>query len=385
MRALLVGGFEFSGHDAISEALYEAGKKLNIDITDLRWKDIVPGLEDHPVFHVHRIAAGQGASELAAIMDESSLWDSLATDLAKYLDIEEYDPIISVHPWSTYILAQKIKGKRWSKKLIDVNVDFARFPIFTSPEITGYFGAGPIKPLQARYRRRCHRVGVPVRNQFLQTKQDTRTDSLIVSGGSDGFSAAQLSRVIPKVVKAVHPEAIILLAPTKTSNEFWKKYVRRSGLSCDIVVGLRDISQLLRRSKWILTKASGPGLAEAFVAGCEIFLADSGVFWEAEAREYLALCGAAIPVGVEDSDEDIQKRLLEGAPNRDLFSSQCASAAVDIWELVLEGLPQQTVNSNEIEAVNQIRSRLSHNKLNKILSQTSQVLESLLDDWIDSR
>ena len=334
---------------------------------------------------MHRVGAAFGAPELSTLMDNHELWQALVKDLIDKIDLIDNDVVISVHPWSTLIAAEKLRQLGSKSFLIDYSIDFARFPVVIDNRINAYIGGGEIAPFPIRIRDRCHRFGVPVPKKFV-TKGYKRPDRLIVSGGTDGFSSLRLAEVLPNVVNALNPCEIDLLSPTPSTRDVWQKTTSKLALSnYKIIDHETDISMILKDSKWYLTKASGPGVSEGLVAGCELLLVRSGVFWEDDARDALVGNHVAFPINPGLSNDKLSLNIQEWTSNRGSLALECVLAASSTWKFIEDGVTNLMTESLDNLAVSDLLAKLSNFELTyNYLPQTTKVLRALLEDWLVS-
>lgn len=383
MRTMVVSGFEPSGHDAVATALWEEGASRGHDVVVHNWGSIFPEVARHPLFNLPRICTMHGVPELAVLLDEKQLWNAIVTDFVDHINLTGFDVIICVHLWSTMIVAEKLKSADLDSKLIDVSGEFSRFPVVINDRVDAYVGGGSVAPLPPKIRGRCHSLGVPVRQGFISHGKEARKEHLVVSSGTDGWSSNQLAKVLPKVVRALNPRRVLLLAPNATSRAVWEKAISAAPDQIyEIKYRVTDISGLLRNSRWFLTKASGPGAAEGFAAGCELILAATGVFWEDDARSDLLSLLAATPVDVSIEDDELAFLARRGASNRKLLAERCIQAAASVWQLIEEGCPQRNVDANDLTIVGSILSRLSEGQGESPLNDSVRMFAGLLEDWI---
>lgn len=378
-----MGGFEPSGHDGVANALLEEGINRGHDVVQFHWGEKIEELAIHPVFHVHRVGTAMGAPALSALLDDHDLWQALVHDLVNRLDISDYQVIVSVHPWSTLIAAEKLRQQGSRSTLIDYTIDFGRFPIVVDRRIDSYIGAGDVGPFPPRIRQRCQRFGIPVRQQFVAQTDVQKSDNLVVSGGTDGFLSQKLSTVLPQVVEALEPALVTILAPTSSARSLWDKALPTLPKSnYRIEVGKTDISQILKEGKWYLTKAS-TGIVEGLAAGCELLLVQSGVFWEDDARDALVTRGVAFPVDYTATTMSLRATIQNGSPHRQMIANECITAAAETWNFVEKGCPNQKDEFSDDLAVSNLLSNLvSTESSSKVLPETTKMLKTLLDDWV---
>ena len=88
MKALIVGGFEPSGHDAIASALLTEGEARGHQVIEFQWRDVIKSIALHPVFNLHRLGTSLGAPKLSKILDDRELWSAIVEDLIERIEYQ---------------------------------------------------------------------------------------------------------------------------------------------------------------------------------------------------------------------------------------------------------------------------------------------------------
>lgn len=366
-RALVVGGFEASGHDSLEQSLVEYATELKVDVETFRWRDIV-AIDDHPIFHLHRIGQQQELPTLSLLLEAEWIDRALHLDLGFELpDLSAYTTILSVHPWSSSIVGSElVRTRNRSTTLVDVTGDFAPFPRSSHKRIDLYCGAGPARPMSLRDVGRCLTTGVPVRRSFECHSEADKQDWVLVNAGRDGWSLRTALEQLPSLVKKVKPSRIYI-AGTKSST-------RLSGLGEAELhhIVSDDLSSLMQQCRWVLTKASGPPVAEALASRAIPIVYPSGIHWEDDNADRLVareVCSSIDNLSADDLKfEDRRARVAA--------RKQTLRAAMNIWA------------ASDRTTVSEMSDQIPHFDLSalsggeSILPETSRLLQVALRDWL---
>jgi hypothetical protein len=369
-RYLIIGGFEPSGHDSTAEAICDEGKSRGHAIDMLLWRDIEP-LADHPMFTSHRYAAANGVCDIAGLLDEPWIGESLAADLSTRIPIG-YDGYISVHPWSSLISAVALKESGdTSAILVDYHSDFGGFPVINHHRITAYLGGGRPRSLSPAIRSRSHYVGVTVPRRFYgdPTTVDAiqRPARLVVSAGADGWAVRAMLSAVHWLVENLRPVEVVLLAPNDDTISAWHDSKIANAV---ILSGVKDISSLLRTARWYLSKGGGTAVAEGLAAGCVGYVTRSGIFWEDEAAEHLSAHGIVTLVKAD---------VLLGTHNEMEMSrtrAACCDAAGTLWSLTESGVPRQ-YDDAEVEILSKLAARLDNYRSDLLPVTTDKLAQNI--------
>lgn len=380
MRVLIVGGFEPSGHDSIAAALAEEGISRGHTVTNWNWGERFP-IGDHPLFLLHHVAAELGTPTVAAILDRPDLPAALAQDLAGLLPIEEYDVVLSVHPWSTVIVAQCLQRNNKHVYFADVTCDFGGFPVFYPREVDVFFGSGRPRALSPQFSSKCMSVGIPARREFFATDDEKRGRLLVATAGTSGWLIERIVACIPAASRLVEPDELVVLAPNSAAATKWRSALRTSGVRADVAEVGRDVAPWLRKARWVLTKASGAAVTESLAAGCRVLAVESGVFWEDDARDYLSSRFVVIPVEVETDMREFRSLIALESTWRDACAIARSSGTV-IWNAI-EERRQLEPDRSAIATLREVARSLRKREPSSTLVMTEQVLDSCLREWID--
>lgn len=370
-RFLVIGGFEPSGHDTAAEALLEAGLKRGLSVDLLCWRDSVP-LSEHPMFRAHRFAAANDYPEFAGLLDEEWIGRALYADLGHLLPID-YDGYISVHPWSSLIAAQVLAESPNRAPLIDYHNEFECFPVIMHDRIDAYFGGGKPRLFEPGIRSRCHSIGVAIPSRFhLESETIDQEDTLVVAAGADGWATKSLLPAVRVLIAKLNPDEVLLLAPTPESQRTWQG----TSIAGQIICGLTDISPLLKKSRWYLSKGGGCAVAEGLVAGCEVFVGNSGVFWEDTALDWLSARQIVAQVGLTTKLANVDNLNVEAERNRS------KSAANVAWDILTSGKLYRERPPFEDGVLNAILESISQESVDTLPS-TSAILRRRVLEWRD--
>lgn len=380
MRALIVGGFEPSGHDSKQKAMEEGAQRSSIEYRSFTWRTVVD--TGHPVFHLHRIGARSGMPGLASLLDDSRIADALTHDVGDDLDLSDTDVVVSVHPWSTMICASVIRREGLDVLLVDLHGEFSPgpIPLVRVDEVGLFVGVEMVASLSPTMRRRVRRTGVPVRSQFADGVDDIfPRRALTVSCGHGGWSIDAAMPTVRLMVDRTEPREIFCVGavPPAVADLGEKRH-----LTVTPCGSASSIALALRQSRYAVTKASGTNIAECLSSGTVAVCPPSGVFWEDEARAYLSAIGAIVPS--ELAGEIDLASAVASVGTRDRLRCRVADAAVSAWTCIamaLRGHPQADDPSlgQPVGLVEEILADVeSHDRS---LREVSRVVAELLRAW----
>lgn len=293
-RTLLFGGFSRSGHDSLISALQEGFGNSDCRPAELRWRDIIPGVENHPLFSLHR--GGYNPDAMSAFMDKIEIPRLLAVDLFPITGfLSDFDLVVSVHPWTSFVIAESALRRGLNDLVIvDVAADYCSVPVVEHERINLYVGGIGARPVSARVRARISPTGVPARSTFALP--DKRIEGrLFVSAGRTGYAQRAAIAGLQAALPAIGPtEVIVAVSGNYQYRGKLEKLVGSAKLA--LLPDVRDPAPWARTSEWILTKGSGAAVAEALATGAVVVTYDTGVFWEDEAARYLHSVGATLSV-----------------------------------------------------------------------------------------
>lgn len=358
MRAIVLGGFEPSGHDAASMALLEAGLSRGHSVAMFNWRDVVP-CAAHPLFHVHRVAVEMSAPSVAGLLDDPRITDALCGDLAGLVPLD-LDCCISTHPWSTVIAATAFEASGASTLLIDSHGEFTPGPLHVTcrDRVDLFVGMTAAAAHPTRVLNRTRLTGVPVRAAFALPPNGARARSgVTLNAGTEHWALNTSLTLTESVLKSSSVRQLFVIGPRSEQIDRW-------AATCDVKVAYRDtgneIADALRSSKLVITKASGSMVAEAVACEAIPLYVRSGVFWEDDARAALSASG----VGLTGSD--LCRLALVDYEACQRLGGSCRGAGNSIWA--------------EIECLAERRPR-TRSPLSSALADT---LLAPLDDFADS-
>lgn len=294
MNILVVGGFEPSGHDAVLVAVTECATGSGMGADSLSWRQLIPGIDNHLIFHLHRLQR-EGPS-LSALMDDPTVADNLASDLWHRLPtLAEYDAVISVHPWSTVIIARALSEQNnTSTVLADCNVNWGPIPDMEVSRVDLFCGGLLRRPVRPALWHRCIPTGVPVRQSFVTGQQETLLGKVCVASGRLGQSTSLVIDAYNRFKSIVQPNQVIV-AGAGQGEALWRAVVG-SKTELVLIPDIDDVSPYWHGAEWVITKASAASIAEAFAVGAKVVGVASGVLWEDNCMSLLASRGAITPV-----------------------------------------------------------------------------------------
>ncbi|MFD0207129.1 MULTISPECIES: hypothetical protein [Saccharothrix] len=377
MDVLIVGGFEPSGHDSTATALAQAAVRRGHRVHAWNWREVLPGVDTHPVFHLHRRAIPAGAPHACGILDSEAIPEALGPDLAHLLpDPADYDVVLSAHPWSTAVAITAMESVTGTM-LVDCHGEFAPFPNGFHERVDLYVGGRLSRSVPAWVRRRCVPTGVPVRAQFGRDRRP-KEPKLVLLGGSAGHAITETARLAAGVAERVGARQVVAIAPNDEVASSW----RTAGIP-DVAVEPTDISSQLADATWLITKASGPPVAEGLASGCQVLCPPSGVFWEDEARAYLSaerVVHPLAPLGAVPSRVDVD---VEAARR---VAQECVDAGSAIWTSIEQRFRTDAaptpVEPAEVELLARLRAEaLRWPEENAALPAVSAALADIIDKW----
>ena len=381
VNAVVVGGFERSGHDSMAGALFQEGIERGHRVQRFNWRDFESGIGGHLLFAMHRQAGRVRMGNFAETMSDERIVKALTADLQLLLDRhfpEGVDSILSAHPWSTLALARWLEP-RPGPTLVDCHSEFTPFPVFPHPRVNSFVGAGRPTPRNRQLAERLHVLGLPVRRSFVPLSETrTRDGTLVVNAGSDAWAIKEVAKVVPQAARLLEPSRVVLLAPTASADHAWRSELRVGG-RFETLVGVTDIGLLLCASSWLVTKAGGTPIAEGLVAGCSVLAMATGIPWEDDGLSWLTSRGHVIPIG-GTFPEQWTASLLGAREGQDTgLRSMLADSASNIWRHLELGAQVAPVDAYASIASELVRSS-SPERPGALPSATAE-LQHVLMDW----
>jgi hypothetical protein len=351
-------------------------------VVEWRWHDVIRC--DHPVFNVHRIGLESGEPELAAILDDPRIASGLTRDLSSLVPSQDFECIVSVHPWSSVIVANATQclASKSRPFVVDCHGEFTPFPLrlVTVPGVDAYLGGLFPGPASPRVRRRMLSTGIPVRTQFqrapLPPQSGTRR-ALAISLGHGSWAQRCVDACIAPIIEFLQPQALYVIG-TRVAADAWDARVTTSLKGARYVASADEIASALRRSSHLVTKASGSAVAEALACDCTPLCVATGVFWEDESRAWLASSDAAIPI---DAETALSPTWWNRTPQRSAeFGARSRKAAAESWRF-LERRSRRLDSPSALSAARLVGLVASGGRVDDQLPATTRNLADALSEW----
>jgi hypothetical protein len=126
--------------------------------------------------------------------------------------------------------------------------------------------------------------GIPIEGFGAPDNRPDTERLLVVLSGHGGWLSDHILANLRPVVDALDPHRIVVAGASQAPE---------TDIPVTVVSHVDDMSSLLRRATWALTKCSGGSVAECLDTGTRLVGVPSGVPWEDDALRWLAFNGLA--------------------------------------------------------------------------------------------
>ncbi len=154
-KLLLVEGYYTSGHTSAVRALEEEISRRGLPYNAVNIFTGKSAVIDQ-IFTIFRTFAAKGVKTVPEFLKEKEFIDLLAEEvlLPELGELDQYEGIISTHPYSSMVLAAKKERERENVPLVDVHTDYTPFPIFSHPQINFHVGAQKKKMSRVKFKKK---------------------------------------------------------------------------------------------------------------------------------------------------------------------------------------------------------------------------------------
>lgn len=284
----IVYGYHESGHFSVAKAIQSAVEQLGISAS---LNKLFQGNSRNwtTLFEAFRSVNQQESVNFPDFFGSEDILIGIA-DAVRHQSLEiESDIIISTHPYASYALAEAIPPGR--TLIYDVHTNYTPGPIFPHPRIDGYFTPIPRPELPYYFRSRSVECKVPL-PQYLKPieGQDNEKNDWLLALGADGWGdTSDLLRI-----EDILPEGAKLHVLAGRNYQAVNTVVPPTLMNVSVVPFQSDISEYLKRSKFVFSKASGSTVTEAIAHRCVPVFVKSFVPWELQAARHLVEAGVGI-------------------------------------------------------------------------------------------
>ncbi|MFD9632923.1 glycosyltransferase family protein [Streptomyces violascens] len=300
MRAAILYGFHQSGHVVACERIASALSGVATD------PQIVSPLDNdilrESIGKVYRQFAMHSVNAIPATLTDERFRDALYDEVEEAIgsQLAGVDVILSTHAYSTWLSAKHLTvSGNTSCRLIDVQTDYSDWPVYPHDRVDAYVGP------ELRFRKglyhNMHEIGIPLptqhplsasngeRPQWLQELLSQRP--VLIVGGADGFGPVE------EAVEALYDQGIPVLVVTGRNKDLYECLAQRlrtrnARERIGILGFVRDLWQLMPKSRAVVTKAGGMTVTDAFFAEVPVICTPPVLAWEAESMAQLDAMGA---------------------------------------------------------------------------------------------
>lgn len=330
----IIYGYHESGHYSVANAIQIAVEQLGASASISK---LFEGQSQNwmTLFETFRSVNNQKSLNFPDIFGSDEILLGISDAVRARSLLIKAEVIVSTHPYTSYALADAIPP---GKTLIyDVHTNYTPGPVFPHPRIDGYFTPIPRPELPYYFRSRSVECKVPLPRE-LQPKsgEEANKKDWLLALGADGWGdLSDLHRVL-----GILPSNAILHVLAGRNYREVSAVVPSTLKNVSVVPFKSDISEYLKKSKFVFSKASGSTITEAIAHRCVPVFVKSYVPWELQAARHLVEAGVGIYlddliwVVRQLGDAEVWKRYIDKSRS---FRSQILVAADQIAEGIVAG------------------------------------------------
>jgi UDP-N-acetylglucosamine:LPS N-acetylglucosamine transferase len=343
MRMAYASDVGDSGHKSVCLAIVEEGVARNHTCEEFGlWPEGSVVARD-VLFRMFREYANRRLPGLPPVIEEPGLEPEMALDMMPGLSLPDVDVLIGVHPWAAYFFAELAERDGFEGPIIAVNTDFYEFPALAHPRIDIYTGVFPKLVLPPAHRARQRAIGMPVRSGFRRPGPPAAERNLIVAAvGARPFIPLDDVLTVCSALQRRLPDVQVVVCAGREPAD---SAPRSTPSNIEMRHGATDLSDLMTKARFVITRPSGATVAEAIAAGAVPVLLPSDVPWEADAGRHLVYEGLAVPLPAEA--EPIVEAVAALWTDADRIGAIVAAgrrleldrSAERLWELAEAGRP----------------------------------------------
>ena len=330
-------GYHESGHYSVAHAIRHAVDRLGAKTSMSKlfegecrnWTTL---------FETFRSVNSQGSLNFPNFFASDDVLQSIS-EAVRHRSLEiDAEVIVSTHPYTSYALAESIPH---GKTLIyDVHTNYTPGPIFPHPRIDGYFTPISRPELPFYFRSRTVECKIPLtQDRRPTTEQKVEKNHWLFALGADGWGDHSDLHRIAKILPCNTKLYVLAGRNYKDVSAAVSPTLR----NVSVVPYKSDISEYLRQSKFVFSKAGGSTVTESIAHRCVPVFVRSYVPWELQAARHLVEAGVGIylddliwMVGQSGASE-VWKHYVDRSEN---FRSQILSAADWIATALVNGLSE---------------------------------------------
>ena len=383
-NVLVVYGYHQSGHYsaalAAKEELNSRGYEADIQNIWVNKSEVIDR-----IFSIFRSFAKHRNKNVPDFLNSGEFLACLANDLPIDINTERYDAIVSIHPYSSFVLAEDKKKKQLDYTLIDIHTDYTPFPIVQHEFIDYHVGVVPVDNHSIALRKKIVPTGIPIMSAFYLGNL-TKSDTILVMGGADGFGPLEKILLFLRGL-SVDFEISVFCG---NNEELYHRFLKDKLPNETIFPYVADMAQHFKSAKFVFTKASGLTVTESIATDCIPIYTPPVLFWEDESAKLLSSKGIGLylPDYGQDSLESLELLLLS-PKHQDLMKKRLQkmkrpNAAKNIVDLI-EGEPKVDVGSKNLSLVNDMRDYLEFfQSEHSNFKDTSIYLREQIRKWLDN-
>jgi len=386
-NVLLVYGYHQSGHYsaalAVKEELDARGYRADIQNIWVNKSEVIDKL-----FAIFRRFARNRNKNVPDFLGSQELLTHLANELPIDIDLERYDAIVSIHPYSSFVLAEEKKKKQLNNALIDVHTDYTPFPIVQHEFIDYHVGAIPTDNTSKALRKKIVATGIPIKSPFY-SEESTKSDTILVMGGADGFGPLEKILLFLRGL-SVDFEVSVFCG---NNEDLYHQLLKDRRPNENIFPYVDDMVPYFKTGKFVVTKASGLTATESIATDCIPVFTPPVLFWEDESAKFLSSRGVGLYLpDYEQGSLESLELLLSSPEHQNLMIKRMQkmkrpNAAKGIVDLI-ESEP--IVESNEMnqgnsDLVNDMRDYLGFFQSEHLnFKCTAVYLTEQIKRWLDN-
>ena len=383
INTLLVYGYHRSGHYSAALAVKEEfefrGYKADIQNIWINTSEVIDRL-----FTIFRTFANNRNKNVPDFLGSQELLTHLANELPVNLDLGSYDAIISIHPYSSYVLAEEKKKRELNNVLIDVHTDYTPFPIIRHESIDYHVGFVPIGNAPNDLKKKMVTSGIPISSAFYSGGV-TKNNSILILGGADG--CVPIKNVLSFIRKISTNHEILVFCGY--NQDLFCQLSKERRPNENIFSYVEDMTKYFKSANFVITKGSGLTVTESIATNCIPIFTPPVLFWEDESAMFLSSRGVGLYLPDYGRDSLKSLELLLASPDQQnlmktrLENMKRPNSAKDIVNLVKDK-PKISANQDDIRLVNDMIDYLQFFQYDRLsFNGTAHYLTEEIKRWLE--
>ncbi len=384
-NVLLVYGYHQSGHYsaalAIKEELDARGYRSDIQNIWANKSEVIDKL-----FAIFRNFARNRNKNVPDFLGSQELLTHLANELPIDINLERYDAIVSIHPYSSFVLAEEKKKRQLNNTLIDIHTDYTPFPIVQHEFIDYHTGVISVDDPSKVLRKKIVPTGIPIKSTFYSGEL-TKSDTILVMGGADGFGPLEKMLLFLRGMQTNFEVSVFC----GNNADLYHRLLKDRRPNENIFPYVDDMAPHFKYGKFVITKASGLTVTESIATDCIPLFTPPVLFWEDESAKFLSSRGVGLYLpDYEQGSLESLELLLSSPEHQNLMIKRMQelkrpNAAKGIADII-GGRPDVISVSENKNLVNDMRNYLDFFQSEHLnFKDTASYVADKIRKWLGNR